>query len=188
MVDERLTVAVPVVGPAAPPSRRRRPGLVGATTLLLLVVLAAVLAWGAEPMRIASQSMQPTLRPGEHVLVEKVTRHTREWRRGDLAVFRRPGSDELVAKRIVAVGGDLVAIEDGVLVVDGQPVEEPYADPDAIDSVYFGPVRVPAGAVFVLGDNRGNSLDSRTFGPITVAELRGRVVAVVWPPTHWATR
>lgn len=187
MVDGQLTVAVPVVTRGAPPPRSRRPGLVGMTALLL-VVLAGVLAWGAEPMRIASQSMQPTLRPGEHVLVEKVTRHTREWRRGDLAVFRRPGTGELAAKRIVAVGGDLVAIEDGVLVVDGQPVEEPYADSESIDSVYFGPVRVPPGAVFVLGDNRRNSVDSRAFGPITVDELRGRVVAVVWPPTRWAAR
>ena len=78
------------------------------------------------------------------------------------------------------------AIEDGVLVVDGHPVEEPYADPESIDSVYFGPVRVPAGAVLVLGDNRANSLDSRAFGPIRADELQGRVVAVVWPPTRWA--
>lgn len=185
MVDGRLTVAVPVVSRGAPPARSRRPGLVGASALLL-VVLAGVLAWGAEPMRIVSDSMQPTLRPGDHVLVEKVTRHSREWRWGDLAALRLPGTGELAVKRIVALGGDLVAIEDGVLVVDGHPVAEPYADPESIDSVYFGPVRVPAGAVFVLGDNRANSLDSRAFGPIPADELQGRVVAVVWPPTRLA--
>ena len=154
--------------------------------VVLLVLLAGSVAWGAEPMRIVSDSMQPTLRPGDHVLVEKVTRHSREWRRGDLAAFRLPGTGELAVKRVVALGGDLVAIEDGVLVVDGHPVEEPYADPQAIDSVYFGPARVPSGALFLLGDNRRNSLDSRVFGSITEDELQGRVVAVVWPPTRWA--
>ena len=85
----------------------------------------------------------------------------------------------------MAVGGDTVAIEDGVLVVDGRRRAEPYADARAIDSVYFGPVRVPRGSLFVLGDNRANSADSRAFGAVPARDVIGRARARVWPPARW---
>jgi signal peptidase I len=134
------------------------------------------------PFQIPSASMQPTLRPGDHVLVD----HLQSPRRGDLAVFRAPGSGEIVLKRIVAVGGDTVAIEDGALYVDGRRRREAYADPRAIDSVYFGPVRVRRGTVFALGDNRADSLDSRAFGAVPRSRIVGRVVARIWPPARWS--
>lgn len=139
-------------------------------------------AFVVEPLQIPSASMSPTLRPGQHVLAEKVTRHSRPWQRGDVVVFDSPVDGELLVKRVVGVAGDTVAIRDGRLVVDGERIHEAYADPDRIDSVYFGPVDVPSGEVLVMGDNRGNSLDSRAFGPIPTSEIQGRVVAVVWPP------
>jgi signal peptidase I len=88
------------------------------------------------------------------------------------------------------VGGDTVGLEDGVLVVNGRRPAEPYvADPDAIDSVYFGPVKVARGSLFVLGDNRGNSDDSRDFGTVPASRVIGRATARVWPPSRWgATR
>ena len=151
-------------------------GLVAAVGALLAVRLLVLV-----PFHIPSASMQPTLRRGDHVLVDRL----RAPHRGDLAVFREPRSDEIVLKRIVAVGGDTVAIEDGALYVDGRRRHERYADPRAIDSVYFGPVRVRAGTVFALGDNRADSLDSREFGAVPRSRIVGRVVARIWPPARW---
>jgi signal peptidase I len=82
---------------------------------------------------------------------------------------------------VVAVGGDEVGIEDGYLVVNGHTVEEPYVDHRVLDGVYFGPVTVPPGSVFMMGDNRANSVDSRTFGPVRRDTIVGRVMVRIWP-------
>jgi signal peptidase I len=152
------------------------------------------LAWGialvlllrafvAEPFAVPSASMMPTLRPGDHVVVDKLAYRFGEPRRRDLIVFHQPqGGDELLLKRIVAVGGQLVGIEDGVLYVDRHPVREPFVDRRLVDSVYFGPVRVPRNAVFVMGDRREDSIDSRTFGAVPRALIVGRVDLRIWPP------
>ena len=155
---------------------KARGWLVAAAVVVALIGVHQLLA---EPFRIPSGSMLPTLTPGDQVLVDKLDR---EPRRGDLIVFRRPRSDEIMLKRVVALGGDTVAIQDGALYVDGRRRRERYADPRAIDSVYFGPVRVPRGSVFALGDNRADSIDSRTFGPVPSSRVIGRVVARLWPP------
>ena len=152
--------------------------------VLAVAVVGAVLALRAfvvEPFAIPSESMAPTLRPGDRVLVDKLA----SVHRGDLVVFHAPRSRTIELKRVVAVGGDTVAIEDGVLLVDGRRRAEPYADARAIDSVYFGPVRVPRGSLFVLGDNRANSADSRAFGALPARDVIGRARARVWPPARW---
>jgi signal peptidase I len=164
----------------------RRALLAGAALIIgaLVVIRLAV----AEPFRIPSDSMKPTLRSGDHVLVDKLAYDDGMPRRGDLAVFEAPGTGEIMLKRVVAVGGDTVGLEDGVLVVNGRPQREAYVeDPDAVDSVYFGPVRVAPGSVFVLGDNRGNSDDSREFGAVPADRIIGEAVARVWPPSRWGT-
>jgi signal peptidase I len=150
-------------------------------------VLALVLARGvlAEPFRIDSGSMLPTLRAGDRVLVDKRAYRGALPRRGDLVVFHAPRTGDVTLKRAVGLPGDTVAIEDGVLVVNGRRQTEPYADPDAIDSVYFGPERVPAHAVFVLGDNRADSVDSRDYGAVARDDLMGRVRVRLWPPARW---
>jgi signal peptidase I len=169
------------VSPPAPPaSRRRSRPLVAAAAAA--VVLVALVAFVAEPFAVPSESMEPTLRRGDHVLVDKLAYRLRSPRRGELAVFRAPDTGAVSLKRVVAVAGDRVAIEDGVLVVGGRPPREPYVDHRRIDSVYFGPVVVPPSGVFVLGDNRGDSHDSRDFGAVPARALIGRVLARVWPP------
>ncbi len=162
----------------------RRPGLSRLLTVALVAVLAllAIRVVVAEPFAIPSDSMAPTLEPGDHVLVDKLAYRGGEPARGDLVVFRAPRSDTILLKRVVAVEGQTVGIEDGRLVVDGRRPREPYTDPDAIDSVFFGPVRVPPGTVFVLGDNRLDSTDSRELGSVPVDRLIGRARARIWPP------
>ena len=154
---------------------------------LAVVALVAVRFLVAEPFRVASTSMEPTLSAGDSVLVDKRAYGDDGPRRGDLVVFRAPADDDVTLKRVVGVGGDRVAIEDGLLVVNGRRPAEPYTDPEAIDSVFFGPVRVPPGTVFVLGDNRFDSDDSRDYGPVAVGEVIGRVRARIWPPGRWGS-
>lgn len=146
----------------------------------LLVPLAMLLLgrlYVVEPLVIATGSMEPTLSAGEHVLVNHLTGQARV---GDVVLLRAPDG-ELMVKRVVATAGQRVALRDGRLVVDGTRRVEPYSDPEALDSVYFGPVRVPAGSVFVLGDRRSGSRDSRIFGSVPLEDVEGKVVAVVWP-------
>jgi signal peptidase I len=164
--------------------RRNAPLVLGVLAVLLLV---AIRVFVAEPFRIPSESMAPVLEPGDQALVTKVGSAPH---RGDLVAFHAPRTAEIMLKRVVAVGGDTVGLEDGVLVVNGRRPAEPYvADPDAIDSVYFGPVKVARGSLFVLGDNRGNSDDSRDFGTVPASRVIGRATARVWPPSRWgATR
>jgi signal peptidase I len=159
--------------------RRQLPLALGVLVVGLLLVARTFIA---EPMRIPSDSMAPTLRPGDQVLVDKLAyRASAVPTRGDLAVFHDPRTGEVMLKRVVAVAGDTVGIEDGSLVVNGRKPFEPYADQKSIDSVYFGPVKVGAGRFFVLGDNRANSVDSRSFGSVPSDRLIGRVLTRLWP-------
>ncbi|MFH9978981.1 signal peptidase I [Streptomyces sp. NPDC017179] len=146
------------------------------------LVVAACFAAGSlllVPVRVESTSMEPTLRAGDHLLVDERAYWRAAPRRGDLVVFDHGGSR--LVKRVVAVAGDTVGIEDGVLVVDGRPVTETAIDRRALDGLYYGPAHVPHGTVFVLGDNRRHSVDSRQFGPVPVGEVRGRVLLRWWP-------
>jgi signal peptidase I len=150
--------------------------------LLLLVVLVPGRLFVAEPFEIPSGSMVPTLEPGQHVLADKLAYRFGSPARGDLVVFHAPRTGEVLLKRVVALPGDEVGIADSALVVNGRRPAEPYVkDARLIDGEYFGPVRVPRGEVFVLGDRRSDSVDSRAFGPVPESALIGRVDARVWP-------
>ena len=161
-------------------SGRRRPGprppMRPRLLLLALVAGAALLLVAVEPLRVTSESMSPRLTAGDHVLVDKLSGRWQSPEVDDLVVFRDPEHGELVVKRVVALGGQTVALEDAVLVVDGVVRNEPQVDLTRIDSTYFGPVIVPSDAVFVLGDNRSESIDSRRYGAIEIDELVGRVL------------
>ena len=154
---------------------------------VLVIVLAIVLAraYFVEPFRIDSASMIPTLEAGDQVLVDKRAYRDGLPRRGELVVFTAPRTGAVTLKRAIGLPGDTVGIEDGVLVVNGRPLRESYADPEAIDSVYFGPVTVRPRSVFVLGDNRADSIDSREFGAVAKDRLIGRVRLRIWPPSRW---
>ncbi|MDT4928200.1 MAG: signal peptidase [Pseudonocardiales bacterium] len=135
----------------------------------------------AEPVRVTSDSMAPTLHEGDHVLVDKVSGSAHDPGRRDVIAFNIPGVSGLVIKRVVGVAGDTVGLDNGQLVVNGHRVREPFVDLPHLVGTYYGPVHVPKGTVFTMGDNRGNSIDSRRFGPVPLGHVLGRVLCVIWP-------
>ena len=154
-----------------------RPVLWFAAVLVMLVLLHAFVI---EPVRVRSDSMEPTLSSGAMLLIDKVTFHGRDPRRGEVIVTTDPRTGGSIVKRIVAIGGDSVGIEDGQLIVNGARVDEDYIENSGMDGFFFGPDVVPAGHVFLLGDNRADSVDSRAFGPVAVDDIEGRVLARLW--------
>jgi len=165
--------------PRAGVARRLRDAglwLVAAAALLLVAATSGLLP--VQPMRVDSDSMTPTLAADDLLLV----RHGQgPVQRGDVVAVTSPLGDGMLVKRAVAVGGDEVAIEDGVLVVDSVAVCEPAIDPARLDGVFFGPITVPDGELFLLGDSRDGSVDSRSFGPVPTSSLVGTVTARLWP-------
>jgi signal peptidase I len=147
------------------------------------VALAALAVVGlrtevAEPVRVTGASMAPTLRQGDVVVVSK---RDQTPGRGDLVTLRSPEDGARVVKRVVGVGGDIVAIRDAVLYVNDVLVAEPYVDHESVDALYYGPVTVQVGSVLVLGDARADSIDSRSYGPVPLRDVTGTVIARLWP-------
>lgn len=155
--------------------------MIRAAVVVALMALAVVglRAQVIEPVRVASASMAPTLNEGDVVVVNKVDRQPA---RGELVILRSPQNGERVLKRVVGVGGDVVAIRDAILYVNDVEMPEPYVDHESIDALYYGPVAVAAGSVLVLGDSRADSIDSRVYGQVSLRDVTGTVVARLWPP------
>ncbi|MGW2374900.1 signal peptidase I [Kitasatospora sp. NPDC001683] len=177
--------------PDAPARPGRRPaavlqGVALALGLLLMIGGFALIAVDYRPYKIPTASMHPTLQIGDTVLARKTDGGTIG--RGDVVVFREQAwGGELMVKRVVAVGGDTVATtaDDHRLVVNGQPVDEPYLATDGRQGESFS-VTVPQGRLFLLGDNRVGSLDSRTHleadgGTVPATAVEARVEATLLP-------
>ena len=172
--------------------------------LTLVVAVSVVLIFEAEvakPYRIPSPSMEPTLhcagpsdgclgRFSDRVLVNRLAYRFRDPRRGDIVVFEAPdtaaarcGSAGTYVKRIIGLPGQTVTLEHGFVSVNGRPLDESsYVESPAQRGDQSGRWRVPTGRYFVLGDNRNDSCDSRTWGPVARSRLIGPVVATYWPP------
>jgi signal peptidase I len=150
-------------------------------TILIAVVLALVLkTFVVESFSVLGPSMEPTLFDGDRLFVMKVPYRWTGVGPGDIVVFRYPKDPKRdFVKRVVATGGDRVEIRNGQLFVNGSPVSESYVRrPDRAE---YPPLIVPEGHVFALGDNRRNSDDSRSFGPVPVRNIKGRAVLLFWP-------
>lgn len=168
------------------------------TALLTLGVLLVLSTFVVQPFAIPSGSMQPAFQPGDRVLVNKLAyRFGSGPQRGDAVVFDGSGyfGDSDYVKRVAGVGGDRVVCCDnrGRIKVNGEPVNEPYLFPgDAPSKVPFDVV-VPDGTLFLLGDHRGDSSDSRDHlgspggGMIPVDAVIGRVDWIVWPLSRWTS-
>jgi signal peptidase I len=149
-----------------------------AQPILIAIALAVAARSAVRIYSIPSASMEPTLHPGDHILVTPYRRSLPN--RGDVVVFRSPANgNELFVKRIVAVPGDLVESRCGRLFVGGHAAAEPHVrGPEMTGSIL--PQVVPSGSYFVLGDNRSNSFDSRHWGFLSGASLVGRARLILW--------
>ncbi len=169
-----------------------------------LVIAVVVKTFLMQPFWIPSVSMEPTIQVNDRVMVNKLAYQIGDVSRGDVVVFQNPlepeeeesipeavirsvleavgirtrGLDDLI-KRVVALPGETVEIRDGELLIDGAALSESYTDGSFLPD--FGPVEVEDGAVFVMGDNRDESFDSRRFGTIPLDDLIGRAFVIIWP-------
>lgn len=133
-------------------------------------------------VRVESISMQPNLNEGEFVVVSRLAYRWDAPQRGDIIVFRFPGNQQKrYIKRVIGVEGDLVSIYDGQVIVNGQVLDEPYI---AAPPTYEGEWVVDTDEVFVLGDNRNNSNDSKNWGTLESDAIIGKAIFVYWPPTE----
>jgi signal peptidase I len=142
----------------------------------------------ASPFYVGSESMVPTLKVWDRVLINKLAYDLEGPQRGDIVLFESPdGGEEPLIKRVVALPGDTLELRRGELFVNGTEVDEPYVRREACArgtprTCSFGPKTVPENHVFVMGDNRTNSLDSRFFGPVPEGNLIGEALFRFWPP------
>ncbi len=186
-------------GEDAPKSRRgsrrsRRGKKSGAQRLVeyaVILLVAFVVVFGVlrpfvvKSFWIPSESMEPTLEVGDRIFVNRFVYRFTEPERRDIVVFDSLETDDELVKRVVAVPGDRVRVRNGVLRVNGDFLEEPYAVPPTLpDGSNFGPTRLREGEVFVMGDNRGNSRDSRFFGPVPLENIQGEAFFRFWPPSR----
>jgi signal peptidase I len=138
-----------------------------------------------------SDSNSPAVERGDVVLVFTFAYPGRSIPRGDLVTFYPPSGAEPFLKRVVAVAGDTISIRDGITLLNGEPLNEPYVDPgNKTRLATLVPTTVPEGMIFVMGDNRDASMDSRAFGPVHVSSVIGRVGFVLRRSrlTSWRSR
>jgi signal peptidase I len=141
----------------------------------------------AQATRVYGQSMEPNLHTDQRLVVEKIS-YNRWWpiggpQRGDVVVLRIDPDSDLLIKRIIGLPGDQVEIRSGQVRINGELLDEPYISGPTYGE--YGPVDVPPLHVFVLGDNRGFSNDSRAFGPLPLDSVIGRAWFSYWPPDQW---
>ncbi|MBN1953467.1 MAG: signal peptidase I [Anaerolineae bacterium] len=153
---------------------------IAGTVLPAILVALVINLFLAQATVVQGQSMEPTLYNNQRVIVEKITyRFIHGPRRGDVVVLQPPGQDELLIKRVIGLPGELVEVRGGQVFVDGQPIDEPWAVRQGGPN--YPPTLIPPLHIFVLGDNRGHSNDSRSFGPIMVDQIVGRAWVIYWP-------
>ena len=167
-----------------------------------LVVALVVKTFLFQAFFIPSASMEPTLEEGDRVLVNKLSYDLHDIRRGDIVVFELPpdkvGSDGIkdLIKRVIGLPGDVIETRDGVVYINDRRLDEPYlpegtltGDPANGNNPAIERQTVPEGTVFVMGDNRDNSHDSRYAdrGPIPIESVVGRAFVLVWPPGEMGT-
>jgi len=155
-------------------------------TILISVVLFLAINAISERIRVESISMEPNLYAGDFVLVNKaVYFFSKLPQRGDVIVFRYPLNPDATPyiKRVIGLPGDQVNIEGGKVFVNDEQLTEPYLDQGTTRG---GDWTVPENQLFVMGDNRANSSDSRTWGFVPMELVIGRAEMIYWPPEDWA--
>ena len=160
--------------------------------LIALGIAIGVRTFVAEPFLIPSASMTDTLEVGDRLVGEKLTYRSSSPQAGDIVTFADPEDASVtLIKRVIATGGQTVDLIDGVVYVDGEALDEPYTEgkpsnplpthsPLLAEGIQY-PYTVPSGSIWVMGDNRTNSQDSRYFGAVPVSSVSSRAMFVFWP-------
>lgn len=171
-------------GPARSP-RRAPSGLLSwlrelvETIIPALLIALAINFFVAQPTLVRGYSMEPTLHQEERLLVEKVSYRFHQPQRGDIVVLKVAQEPIPLVKRVIGLPGETVEIRQGKVYVNGQHLDEPYLRQTPYGNMPARPV--PAGSVFVLGDNRNNSNDSRYFGVVPLDDVVGKAWLRYWP-------
>jgi len=163
------------------------------TLVLTVVIFLGIQTFVAQPFKVEGASMEMTVMPNQYVLIDKLTPRWAAYTRGDIVVLNPPphytGSTGVpFIKRVIGLPGDHVQLKDGKVYVNGTALDEPYVFAEGgvrqtTDPSPGGPAEwlVPPGELLVMGDHRGNSADSRSFGPIEVSQVIGRAWLRYWP-------
>ncbi len=150
------------------------------TVLIALVLAFLVRTFVVESFMVDGRSMQPTLQHHERLFVNKLVYRIGSPERGDIIVFRYPKDPSRdFIKRVIGLPGDEIEIRRGVLYVNGEVYPESYIMEE--DPRGYLPAEIPEGEYFVMGDNRRNSEDSRFFGTVPIANIKGKALLVYWP-------
>ena len=196
---DRGVAPTPLMDPASPEDphdRARSFGLRVVVEWVVIVGVAVALALllkllVVQSFAIPSESMYPTLTTGDRVLVNKLAYDAHDIHRGDVVVFRRPegapasgpNPPEDLIKRVIGLPGETITATNGVVFVNGRELREPYVAKGAV-TLDLDPVTVPGGHIFVMGDNRQHSADSRVFGPVSEKLVIGRAFSRIWPASR----
>jgi len=152
----------------------------GETILPAVVIAILINLFLAQATRVYGSSMEPNLHTDQRLVVEKVSYRFHDPQRGDVVVIRMPErGPELLIKRIIALPGETIEIRNGQVLINGNAIDEPYLTQPTRGS--YGPTTISEGYVFVMGDNRGASNDSRVFGPVELEQVVGRAWVSYWP-------
>lgn len=192
--DTPAHAPAPGAVPSPPPGRSARGWAfeIIETVALTLVIFLVIQNFIAQPFKVDGQSMEDTFLDGQYVLVDRISHDWSPYVRGQVVVFQPPAGVEdgnyPFIKRVIGVAGDTISLRDGKVYVNGTALDEPYLFRDAAGQVQpTDPLTgqttwtVPSGDLFVMGDHREVSEDSRAFGPIPVTSVIGRAVVRYWP-------
>ena len=155
--------------------------------VLAAVVLATLIrVFIFEPFIVPSPSMDPTLKVGDKVIINKIAYRVGSIERGDIVAFHSPLEEKDLVKRAVAVEGDEITLtSEGEIYINGERIIESYIPADQVVSYINQTVTLGEDEVFVMGDNRNNSFDSRYFGAIPEEDVFGEFMVIYWPPSRW---
>jgi signal peptidase I len=185
--DSNETREIPEHGPAEKGGHALRQIFEFLVTLAVAFLVAqAVRTWVIQPFVVPTGSMLPTIQLGDQVLANKFVFRFRTPQRPDIVVLDDPTETVgTLIKRVVAVGGQTVDLQGGKVLVDGVAIDEPYTHGQASDplmgSALKFPVTIPGDSIWVMGDNRTQSQDSRWFGPVKLSDVHGRGFFIYWP-------
>jgi signal peptidase I len=176
---------------ASPPSHHflRNEIRVWTRDLLIAIGLALVIiVFLYQPVKVEGTSMAPLLSDQERIFINKFVYRFEPIDRDDVVVFWYPlDRSKSFIKRVIALPGETVEIRRGTVFINGHAITEPYVPPQYADVSDYGPMKVPRGSYFVMGDHRISSNDSRVFGPVASQYIYGRAVFAYWPVDHFGS-